>query len=272
MNNTFEATFNKKADIIIGALHFPPLPGYPDYPGFDIALKNALEDLKNFEEGGVDAIFIENNYDIPHTEHITLEAKNAMIELGNAIKEKTALPLGVSVLWNDYASAFEIARAIGGKFIRVPVFVDDVKTNYGIMNAQANNVTLFQKEHGMEDIQIYADIHVKHAEILSALTIEESARLAIEKGADALIVTGKWTGDAPQVDDLKKVREAVGEFPILCGSGVDAINVKTLFAYANGAIVSTSVKEGKNGDHINVKEYEARISGEKVKELVGRIN
>lgn len=66
MNRKFNKIFKKKKKVIIGAVHFPPLLGYPGFPGFDVALKNAIFDLKAFEKGGVDGIIFENNYDIPH--------------------------------------------------------------------------------------------------------------------------------------------------------------------------------------------------------------
>ncbi len=256
---------------IIGAIHFPPMPGYLNYPGFDVAFSNALFDMKAFEDSGVDALIIENNYDIPHVENISSEAREQMIKLGIALKEKTKLPIGVSVLWNDYKSALLIAKAINGEFIRVPVFVDCVKTSYGIMREKAEEVVELRKKEGLENIKIFADIHVKHAEILSNYSIGESARIAIQKGADALIITGKWTGNAPQMDDLRTVREVVGDFPIICGSGVDSDNIKDLFGYANGAIVSTSLKEGGGEDLVNVKSYDSRISKAKVRELITKV-
>ena len=65
--------FNKDKNIVIGAVHFPPLSGYADFPGLEVALQNALVDIRAFEAGGADAIIIENNYDIPHTEFVTAE-------------------------------------------------------------------------------------------------------------------------------------------------------------------------------------------------------
>jgi len=254
---------------IIGAIHFPPMPGYPEYPGFEVALSNAISDLKAFEDGGVDEIIIENNYDIPHKEKIDEKVIKEMTSLGLALKNLTKLPIGVSVLWNDYTSAFRIAKAIGGTFIRIPVFVDAVETSYGIMEGNPAEVLKTRGALDCEDIKIYADIHVKHATLLSGLSLEESAMEAIRNHADALIITGKWTGDMPDADELKRVHTAVGNFPIICGSGVNCNNIKSLFKYADGAIVSTSLKKGAPQEsEVNVKPYEARIDTEKVSELV----
>lgn len=268
MANSLTKIFTKDKNIIIGAIHFPPLFGYKDFPGLGVALKNALKDLKAFEKGGVDGIIIENNYDIPHKITVDKETVDTMIYLGKKIKRKTNLPIGVSVLWNDYKSALFIAKKIGGRFIRIPVFVDKVKTNYGNVFGNPKDVLNYRKKINTEDIAIFADIHVKHAELLEKKTIEKSAREAIKFGSDALIVTGKWTGQAPILSDLIRVRNVTNDFPVLIGSGIDKKNIKKLFKYANGAIVSTSLKEGGPRDNeVSVKSWKQRINEERVKKL-----
>ncbi len=272
MSEKLEKIFNKKNNIVIGAIHFPPLIGYPDFPGLEIALENALIDLKSFEDGGVDAVIVENNYDVPHLTFVSEENREALMYLSEKIKLTTSLPVGISVLWNDYKTALLVSKKVGLTFIRVPVFVDTVKTSYGIMEAKADDVLAFQKEIGAENVAIFVDIHVKHSEILSRYTIVESAKLAIEKGADALIVTGRWTGDAPDTKELEDLRNAVDNFPIICGSGVDDANIKNLFKFSNGAIVSTSLKDGSNStQEVNVKGYNQRINCEKVRLLTSKL-
>ncbi|MBI2041887.1 MAG: BtpA/SgcQ family protein [Candidatus Nealsonbacteria bacterium] len=272
MPSKFYKIFKKKNGIIIGAIHFPPLSGYPEFPGLKIALNNALEDLKSFESGGVDAVIIENNYDTPHKISVSPETINDMKFLGGEIASSAKLTMGVSVLWNDYKAALSIAKAIKAKFIRIPVFVDKVKTNYRIVTGSPEDVLKYRKKIGAENVALFADIQVKHAELLNKRPIEESAMEAIKAGADAIIITGKWTGDAPELSKLMAVRKAVGDFPILVGSGTDKNNISELFKYANGAIVSTSLKEGssKKGE-INVKTWQQRISQAKVKDLIERI-
>ncbi len=263
-----ETIFAKNNAITIGALHLPPLLGYDGFPGFDVAIKNAIFDALALERGGADAIIFENNYDIPHTMEVSEEVIEAMIKIGKEIKSHTSIPLGVSVLWNDYTAALRIAKEVGGKFIRVPVFVDKVQTAYGYTEGQPDKVIETRKEQKCEHIAIFVDIHVKHAEVLTNEPIEMTAKRAIEAGADALIVTGKWTGDAPDVTELKVVREAVGDFPIFCGSGVDEKNVSELYMYANGSIVSTSIKEDSDVTHeINLKPYDVRISEKRTRNL-----
>ena len=61
-------------------------------------------------------------------------------------------------------------------------------------------------------------------------------------GADALIVSGKFTGNAP---DVEKVREAkrLATRPVLIGSGSSAENAAVFLQYADGIIVGTSLKK-----------------------------
>jgi len=273
MKNILNKIFKKDKKIIIGAIHFPPLFGYKDFPGLDTALQNALEDLKAFEEGGVDGIIIENNYDVPHKRTVDKKTVEMMIHIGKEIKKIAKIPIGVSVLWNDYKAALFIAKEIGAQFIRVPVFVDKVKTDYGEVFGNPRDVSDYRKKIGVENVALFTDIHVKHAELLEKKTIQESATEAIKFGSDALIITGKWTAQAPILSDLIAVKNTVKDFPILIGSGVDKENIRKLFEYVNGAIVSTSLKEGEvTDDGANVKSWKQRIDKNKVEELIKSLN
>jgi len=259
----------KGEKVIIGVIHFPPLLGYPEFPGFEITLENALKDLKAFEDGGVDGVIIENNYDIPHKIEVNPKTVEAMLFLGKKIKKQTKLPIGVNVLWNDFRASLFIGKKIGARFIRIPVFVDKVKTDYGNIAGNPAEVLRYQKEIKAENTALFTDIQVKHAELLDKRPIEESAKEAVNFGSDALIITGKWTGQAPDFGDLAAVRKAIGKFPILVGSGAEKKNINRLLKYADGVIVSTSLKEGgaEEGE-VNVKTWRQRIDKKKVKELV----
>jgi len=272
MKSKIEEIFKKNNNIVIGAIHFPPLLGYAESPGLDVALENALADLKAFERGGVDGIIFENNYDLPHKIFVDPSTIAAMTFLGEKLRRATDLPLGISVLWNDYRAAFCIARILGLQFIRVPVFVDKVRTNYGVVTGNARDVINFRKGIGAKSVAVFADIHVKHAKLLSKHSLAQSARLAIKNHADGLIITGKWTGVSPEIERIKRLREKIPYFPILIGSGMDARNARDLFHFANAAIVSTSLKKGSaRSGEVNVKGCDQRIDVKKVKALVARL-
>ena len=195
-----------------------------------------------------------------------------MAFLGEKIKKATKLPLGVNVLWNDYRTALSLAKILDLQFIRVPVFVDKVKTSYGIIKGEAEKIVKRRELLGAKNVALFTDIHVKHAKVLSKSDLIASAKLAIKNHSDAVIITGKWTGQSPDLNELKKLRESIGLFPVLVGSGVDKNNIRSLFEYANGAIISTSLKErGYRKKEVNVKSYEQRIDKGKVEQLVDRL-
>lgn len=263
---------NKLHNTVIGALHLAPLKGYEGFSGYQNIEELALKDLKAFQEGGINAVIFENNYDLPHSEYITKDNFEIMLNVGIKLKQNARVPLGVNVLWNDYGSALKLAKEIGLDFIRVPVFVDTVKTSYGVFEAVGKSVAQMRQNLGVEHVRIYADIHVKHAKNISTETIEESALMAIDVGADGIVLTGKWTGDSPDENDLNRVRNAVGDFPLIIGSGADKANIRQLFEKADAVIVSTSLKEGAvNAGHTNLADWEQRISRQKVQEFMDEV-
>lgn len=264
--------FKKNKNIVIGAIHLPPLLGYKGFPGFNIALKNVFADLKALEKGGVDGIIFENNYDFPHKEFVDPAIVSSMTFIGEKLRKATKLPLGISVLWNDYDAALSIAKILNLQFIRIPVFVDKVKTDCGVIKGEPKKVIDFRKLIGAENVALFTDVHVKHSELLSKYDLLTSTKLAIKNKSDAIIITGNWTGDAPDLNQVKNLREKIKNFPILIGSGIDKSNIKNLFKFANGAIVSTSLKSGSEKiGAINVKSYLQRIDKKKVKKLTSSL-
>ncbi|MFH1162181.1 MAG: BtpA/SgcQ family protein [Candidatus Jorgensenbacteria bacterium] len=260
--------FGKEHGIVIGAIHLPPLLGYPRFPGTEVTLRNALSDLRAFEDGGVHGVLFENNYDQPHTVVAGAGSVAAMTYVGERIKRAAHIPVGVNVLWNDFPASLTLAKLLNLAFVRVPVFVDTVKTDCGVIQGRARQVVAFRRAVHADRVALFADIHVKHAKLLSRWSLVQSARRAMAGGSDALILTGRWTGEAPELAKLKSVRDAVGDFPILLGSGADARNVGALLRYANGVVVSTSLKRGgRRLGEANVKGYAQRIMATKVKRL-----
>lgn len=265
--------FKKRKNIVIGALHLLPLPGYRGFVSLENVMQKAKIDFNNFVKGGVDAVIVENNYDLPHRIKVEPETTASMTLVVSLLRQQAKIPIGVSVLWNDYKAALSIAKACGVKFIRVPVFVDKVSTSYGVVEGNSKDVINFRKEIKAEDILLLTDIHVKHSKLISNNTIEQSAMKAMKRGSEAIIITGKWTADSPKVDDLERVRAVVGEFPIIVGSGANELNIRRLLSITNGAIVGTSLKDGKDDKrNVNIRHHKNRISLQKVKAFMKKVN
>jgi predicted TIM-barrel enzyme len=98
---------------------------------------------------------------------------------------------------------------------------------------------------GGDDIMILADIQVKYATMLVERSLAESAALAAEKGADAIVVSGDATGQPPSAAAVGEAKSGAGPVPVILGSGLDADNAAELLAVADGAIVGTSLKVGE---------------------------
>ncbi len=60
-------------------------------------------------------------------------------------------------------------------------------------------------------------------------------------GADALIVSGKMTAEAPDAGEVAEARRLAHK-PILIGSGADESNVAAFLQHADGVIVGSSLK------------------------------
>jgi uncharacterized protein len=243
MNNILRLLNHKKT--VIGMIHFPPLAGYEGYMGIEKIKERVAYEVKLLNGSGVHAIMIENNYDIPHRENISGEVAAVYTTLGTYISGLTDLPMGISVLWNDYRTSLAICEAIGTTFFRVPAFVDDVRTSYGEMKHVAEEtVQLRKKMHLEKNAAIFADVQVKHSKLIDGKKpLSLSVTEAVSQRADAVIVTGKWTGNPPTLEDLQTAKKYAGTIPLIVGSGSDSENIKSLFEYADGIIVGTAIMD-----------------------------
>ncbi len=227
---------------IIGMVHLKTLPGYPQHTSIEEVMLLAVAEAKTLEEGGVDAILVENSFDDPHQKYVAPEIIAAFTRIADAIRKAVNVPIGICVLWNDYKASLAIAKVVGGSFVRVPIFTEAVVTASGIIEGSPYDVISYRQKIRAGNIKIMADIQVKHAAPIAPRPIEESAREATAFGADEIIVTGRYTGDCPAIDDLQKVRAACPSAMLVIGSGTDDTNYKELALYADKAIVGTYFK------------------------------
>jgi membrane complex biogenesis BtpA family protein len=154
---------------------------------------------------------------------------------------EVALPFGVNVLRNDAASAIAIAAATGAAFIRVNVHTGAMLADQGIIEGRAAE-TLRKRASLAPEALIFADHMVKHAMPMVGLDDIQAAKDLRHRGlADAIIISGAETGAEPDRGSFARVREALGDAPILIGSGLTEANAGS-FADADGAIVGTSIK------------------------------
>lgn len=230
--------------IVIGVVHLLPLPGSPEYTDFNEIIDKALKDARAIEEGGADALIIENYGDRPFQKEVGKEVVACMTAVALEIKRNTTIGLGINVLRNDAIAALAIAKAVKADFIRVNQLFFSSITPEGIIEGNADEIMRY-KRFINSSAMVFADICVKHA--IHFATIEDYCANAERSMADALIVTGKVTGGEVSVDDLRTVREAV-RMPVFAGSGVNAENAGKILKYCDGVIVGSYIKRGGKVD------------------------
>jgi membrane complex biogenesis BtpA family protein len=214
----------------------------------------ALDDARALAEGGIDALLVENFGDVPFAAgRVEAAAVAALSVVAAALRAAfPRTPLGVNVLRNDARSALAVACATGAAFIRANVHAGAVVADQGLLQSDAHATLRDRRLLGAE-VAIFADVQTKHATPLAPVEVEQEARDLVQRAlADALIVTGRATGEAAALADLKRVRDAVPEAPVLVGSGATAESIAELLSVADGAIVGTWLKrEGRVGNPVD---------------------
>lgn len=255
-------------------VHFSPLNGDPAYPGEKILFDRALADIHALQNGGVDAIMFENNFDNPKFEILPKEQAESFSLLVERLLPKVKLPWGVSALWNDYRLALSLCQKFGGVMVRVPVFADQVETVYGIFDGHPEDVLSFRSSIGADHVKIYVDVQVKHARLTQPRPLAESIADTVSYPIDGIILTGSWTGDPPSVEDCQLARSlAPRHMEVLTGSGMTSENIGAFLPYMQGCIIGTAFKEvkGPQKSGPNVVGPEVRYDPERVQGFMQKI-
>lgn len=250
----FKKLFNEDK-FIIGMVHLLPLPGTCGFDGdMDAIYEQALNDAKALEEGGVNALMVENFNDMPYGKTISLEQATALAAVSAVIKKNTKLPVGIDAALCDYKAALSSAKAARADFVRLAVFVDTVQCFAGIIEPCCSLALPYRKQLQGEDILIFADVQVKHTHmVIKDIDIVESAKVAQDCGADAIIVTGLATGLETPIESVIRVKNNV-KCPVIIGSGINPNNIKKQLDIADGAIVGSSLKTNNKIDINKVRE------------------
>lgn len=230
---------------VIGMLHAQPLPGAPGFRGdFDAVRSAVLGDAEVLVDGGVHGLLLENFGDVPfYPGRVPAHVVAMMTAMAVELRNRFRVPLGINILRNDGRSALAVACAAGAQFIRVNVLCSARVTDQGILQGIAHHLLRDRAMLQAGQIRIFADVDVKHSAPLGSRPIEEEARETLERGgADALIVSGTATGQPTDVDTLAEVKRAIGEAPVLVGSGVTPATIGRFLPYADGFIVGTTLK------------------------------
>lgn len=233
---------------VIGMVHLPPLPGSPGYDGtFEAVREAALRDARVLEEGGIDAVLVENFGDAPfYPDDVPKHVVASMTAVTAEIVHSVDLPVGVNVLRNDAEAALAVAAAAGASFVRANVHVGVRATDQGIVGGRAHE-TVRLRDHLGADVAILADLDVKHSAPIGEY--DPSIEEVVERGrADGVLVSGRATGESVPLEHLSATVERRDEreldVPVFVGSGVTPATAPALLEVADGLIVGTALKEG----------------------------
>ncbi len=238
---------------VIGMVHLWPLPGAPGYSGYGMRaiIDHALRDAETLVKGGVDGLIVENMWDLPYYvgNDVKPETMTAQAVAASEIVQNFQVPVGINVVHNGGQVCLAIAVASGARFIRVCILTGSRLWDTGELDhGCAADLIRKRKQLYAENIHIFADVDKKHSVAFPGLDLATHIEWTEYYGADALIVSGRMTGSAP---DVAKIREArrLAKRPVLVGSGSNAENVTAFLEWADGIIVGTSLKENGTGEN-----------------------
>ena len=232
---------------VIGMVHLWPLPGAPGYTGYGMRtiIDHALRDAEVLVQGGVDGLIVENMWDLPYYvgAGVKPEAMTAQAVAAAEVVKSFPLPVGINVIHNGGIVCLAIAVAARARFIRVCILTGSRLWDTGELDhGCAADLVRKRKELHAEEIHIFADVDKKHSVSFPGLDLATHIEWTEFYGADALIVTGRMTGSAPDAEKVREVR-SLATRPILVGSGSNRENIGLFLQYADGVIVGSSLKK-----------------------------
>ncbi len=230
---------------VIAMIHVGALPGTPASELSLAALeKKALHEARTLRNAGVHGLMLENMHDTPYLRgQVGPEIVAAMAIIARAVKQASGLPCGVQILAGANREAMAVAHAAGLDFIRAEGFAFAHVADEGIIQSSAAELLRYRRAIDAEQVQVWADVKKKHSShaITADLGIGETAHAAEFLRADAIIVTGTVTGDAPRGADVRETKHAT-KLPVYLGSGVTAKNLKSFLEAVDGFIVGSEFK------------------------------
>lgn len=228
---------------------------------------DALRKMEILIDGGAARVILENNYDT-RFEPCTSNRKRKVIDkiLKVILNSFSETELGLCIRWSDPVTCLTLAIKHNLKFVRLPVFADDVIARNGstYKSIQANHrAQCLVADAKTQGIKIMTDIQVKHSVPLTKRTFIESMHESFRMGADAAIVTSRSGNRSPRKDLMSRMRKQLDaqwtnrEFVV--GGGVNHKTIHNI-VLADGVIVGRALKRPSE-----LPEYQWPLSAELVR-------
>jgi membrane complex biogenesis BtpA family protein len=250
---------------VIAMAHLGPLPGAPGYDagrGLEALIEAVATDVEKLQTGGVDAIMFGNEGDRPYVLQAPAEGLAAMAAIVATLKPALKVPFGVNYLWDPYATV-ALAVATGASFAR-EVFTGVYASDMGLWQPDGAGALRLRARLGRPDLKLLFNVNAEFAAALDTRPIERRAQSAVFSSlADAICVSGPLTGQPVDQSELKQVKAAVPDRPVLANTGVNLDNVAAILEVADGCVIGTHFKVG--GDTWNP------VDGDRVKRFMDRV-
>lgn len=253
---------------VVGMVQLPALAGTAWYKGeaFDSVLEAGLAEAQVLTENGVEVLMLQNLGDIPVAMGATNVQVAWMTRIAAEIRARFKSIVGLNLLENDAEAMFAIASASGADFVRIKIYVGAMMTPFGMETSQAHVAIKARTHWNAPGVAIFADVHDRTGTPIATGGFEEDVEFAVRLGgADGLVLTGK--SYAQTLDLVRRARAKNADVPILVGGGVTAQNFGEVVGIADGAIVSTSMKDSGSavGRFVpaKVKEFMTAARGKK---------
>lgn len=233
----------KKA--VIGMVHLLPLPGTPNYDevgGVSKIIRAAEHDLKALVEGGIDGVMFGNEADLPYELKVGPASVATMAYVIGRLANGLSVPFGVDVLWDPEAS-IALAAATGARWVR-EVFTGVYASDMGMWNPNVAAALRYRRLVGAQDVKLFYNVCAEFASPLGTRDIVEVAKSAVFSSlADAICVSGPITGQPVDVDQLKRVKSALPETPVVANTGVRLENIHNILPWSDILVVGTYFKQ-----------------------------
>lgn len=229
---------------VIGMIHLGALPGTPLHDadaGLEGLVSAARADLMALSEAGFDAVMFGNENDRPYELSVDVASTATMAYVIGRLRAEIDLPFGVNVLWDPMASV-ALAAATGADFIR-EILTGQYASDMGSWAPDAGKAMRYRDRLGRRDLLMLYNVSAEFAHSLDRRSLPDRARSAVFSSIpDAVLVSGQITGEAAPLQDLKAVKDALPDTPVMANTGVRLDTVADVLTVADGCIVGSALK------------------------------
>jgi hypothetical protein len=247
---------------IIAMLHLRPLPGDPLFKHGDSmeeVVKQARQDLRALQDGGVDGVLISNEFSLPYERNMSFITPACMARVIGELMDEIRIPFGVDCI-SDGLATIELAAAVSADFVRGTfsgVYVGDG----GIYNNDFSKLLRRKAALHLNQLKMLYFLNPESDVNLDQRKLSSIAKSLIFKARpDGFCISASAAGAEVDSELMRIVKEASEDTAVLCNTGVRPDTVKDKLTYADAAVIGTYFKY--DGDLFNA------VDIERVKEMM----